>query len=222
MLEEQIAKRAAAADASASDKLATAAANISRADLVAKQQQAKAADAKKVDVGVVAAMGVAVGAIGGALASLATGMLRLPTWQIPLVFVGIILLISIPSMVIAWLKLRKRNLGPILDANGWAVNARAKINIPFGASLTGIPILPPGSKRDVVDPFAEKRSPWPRLIAFLIVLAIAYAILNRLGFIYDWTRGRLGQPRPQPAQSSSAIAQPPPATAPSKPVEAPK
>ena len=49
---------------------------------------------------------------------------------------GLLLLASGPSVAIAWFKLRKRNLGPILDDNGWAVNARARINIPFGASLT--------------------------------------------------------------------------------------
>jgi hypothetical protein len=132
-------------------------------------------------------------------------------------------------MIIAWLKLRKRNLGPILDANGWAVNARAKINIPFGASLTGIACLPAGSKRDLVDPFAEKKSPWPRVIAFLIVLAIAYAILNRMGFIYEWTHGRLGQPRevknlPTVQQSAPAAIQAAPtgpAPSPQKP-ETPK
>jgi hypothetical protein len=223
MLEEQIAKRAAAVDASASDKLATAAANLARSDAMAKQQQSKPAEPKKMDVGIVAALGVAVGAIGGALASLSTGLLMLHSWQIPLVFVGIILLISIPSMVIAWLKLRKRNLGPILDANGWAVNAKAKINLPFGASLTGIPILPPGSKHDLLDPYADKRSPWPRLIALLIVLLIAYAILNKLGFIYDWTNRRLGDPRPQKVQNPALTPQQaaPATTAPAAPVAPP-
>ena len=55
-----------------------------------------------------------------------------------------VLVISIPSMIIAYLKLRKRNLGPILDANGWAVNARAKINVPFGGVLTQVATLPAG------------------------------------------------------------------------------
>ena len=55
------------------------------------------------------------------------------------------LVISAPSMAIAWLKLRKRNLGPILDANGWAVNAKAKMNVPFGGALTGVAALPPGA-----------------------------------------------------------------------------
>jgi hypothetical protein len=197
-IEEQIAKRAAAADASSTDKLAQAAANMSRADIIAEKN--KAAEQKKIDVGTVAAMGVAVGAIGGAAASLATGVLRLPVWQIPLVFLGLILLISLPSMIIAWLKLRKRNLGPILDANGWAVNARARMNVPFGASLTQVAALPPGTHFDrLTDPFAEKKSPWPKIIIAAIVLLIAYAVLNKMGYIYDWTNGRLGVPKPKPA-----------------------
>ena len=55
-----------------------------------------------------------------------------------IVVLGLILVISLPSMVIAWLKLRQRTLGPILEGNGWAVNGRVAINIPFGTSLTGM------------------------------------------------------------------------------------
>jgi hypothetical protein len=241
LVEEQIAKRAAVADASATDKLAQAAANMSRADIIAEKN--KAAEQKKVDVGTVAAMGVAVGAIGGAAASLATGILRLPVWQIPLVFVGIILLVSLPSMTIAWLKLRKRNLGPILDANGWAVNARARMNIPFGASLTQVAAVPPSAHLDrMTDPFADKKSPWPRLILAAIILLFVYTALNKMGYIYQWTHGRLGEPRAtqapiapagapattaapaKPADSAAKAPEPAakPAEAPAKPPEAPK
>jgi len=218
-IEEQIAKRAAAADASSSDKLAQAAANMSRADLIA--DRTKAAEQKKVDVGTVAAMGVAVGAIGGAAASLATGILRLPMWQIPLVFIGLILLISLPSMIIAWLKLRKRNLGPILDANGWAVNARARMNIPFGASLTQVAALPPGVHLDrMSDPFADKKSPWPKIIIAALVLLFGYTILSKTGYIYQWTNGRLGEPRQARAETAPKAPAAPDATA--KSAESPK
>jgi hypothetical protein len=91
----------------------------------------------------------------------------------PLGILAIILLISGPSMIMAWLKLRKRNLGPILDANGWAVNAKARINVPFGASLTRIAVLPPGAQRDLVDPFAEKKRPWGLYCALLIIFLLA-------------------------------------------------
>jgi hypothetical protein len=216
-IEEQIAKRAAAADASSSDKLAQAAANMSRADVIAEKN--KAAEPKKVDVGTVAAMGVAVGAIGGAAASLATGIFRLPMWQIPLVFIGIILLVSLPSMTIAWLKLRKRNLGPILDANGWAVNARAKMNIPFGASLTQVAAVPASAHLDrMTDPFADKKSPWPKVVVAALVLVFLYAIFNRMGYIYQWTKGRLGDPTQAQLESARKA---PAATDATKTAEAP-
>ena len=46
-------------------------------------------------------------------------------------------------------------LARLLDANGWAVNSHAKINIPFGTSLTLLAVLPKGSKRSLSDPFAK-------------------------------------------------------------------
>ncbi len=102
------------------------------------------------------------------------------------------------------MKLRKRNLGPILDANGWAVNARAKMNVPFGKSLTQVRTLPPGAKRDLTDPFAEKKSPWPAIIIFLLLLAGAYGVLNYLGFIHQWTQGHLGHARTTTTTSSTS------------------
>ncbi len=135
--------------------------------------------------GIFAAIGLAVGAIGTALVSVLTGVLSLAWWQIPLVFAGVLLMVSCPSVFLAWLKLRKRNLGPILDANGWAVNARAKINIPFGASLTAAARLPENAERSLADPFAEKKRPWT---LYLIILALAGLILYlwRTGILSRW------------------------------------
>ncbi len=120
--------------------------------------------------GIFAAVGLAIGAIGTALAAILTGFFKLQWWQMPLVIVGIILFISGPSIFLAWFKLRQRNLGRLLDANGWAVNTRAKINIPFGASLTGMARLPQGATTSLSDPFAEKKSPWKRWFFILFVV----------------------------------------------------
>ena len=76
-------------------------------------------------------------------------------------------------MLIAWLKLRQRNIGPILDANGWSVNAMARINIPFGAALTQVAALPRGSKRELRDPFAEKKRPWKLYLVLLVIVGLA-------------------------------------------------
>lgn len=125
--------------------------------------------------GIFAALGLAVGAIGTSLAAIMAGLFALLWWQIPLVIIGLLLLISGPSMLMAFLTLRRRNLGPLLDANGWAVNTRAKINVPFGAALTGLARLPAGAKRSLTDPFAEKKRPWGSLL-LLAALVLAAAL----------------------------------------------
>lgn len=127
--------------------------------------------------GIFAAIGLALGAIGTAVATVLGGFLALPLWQMPLTIGGVMLLVSGPSMLIAYLKLRQRNLGPLLDACGWAVNTKASINIPFGATLTKIPELPKGAERSLRDPFAEKKTPWKRwavVLALLIALGMAW------------------------------------------------
>jgi hypothetical protein len=183
MIEEQVAKRAAAADAEATNKLATAASAAANADKVKPEE-------KKVDVGTVAALGVAFGAVGTLFTALASGAMQVAGHG-PFAIVGAVLalmaLISGPSVILAYIKLRKRNLGPILDANGWAVNAKAKINVPFGTSLTDIAKLPPGATRDLVDPFAEKKNPWPK---YIVLLLVAY-----LG--YQWSCGKLDSNLPE-------------------------
>ncbi|MCX7192534.1 MAG: hypothetical protein NTY60_02750 [Proteobacteria bacterium] len=122
--------------------------------------------------GIFAAIGLAIGAIGGILAHIVGGVLGLKSWQIPLALAGLMLLVSGPAMVLAWFKLKRRNLAPILDANGWAVNARARINIPFGTSLTGLASLPIGAHRSLFDPFAEKKTAWPFYALILAVVGM--------------------------------------------------
>jgi hypothetical protein len=122
--------------------------------------------------GIFAAIGLAIGAIGGMLASIVGGILSLKFWQIPLALIGLTLAISGPSMLLAWFKLKRRNLGPVLDACGWAINARVFINIPFGTSLTALPCLPKGAQRFLVDPYAEKKPVWPYIAGALVLIIL--------------------------------------------------
>ena len=122
--------------------------------------------------GIFAAIGLAVGALGTALASMMTGLLGMQWWQLPLVALGILLAISGPAVLLAWFKLKSRNLGPILDANGWAVNARAAINIPFGTALTQLAELPEGAERSLTDPYAEEKQPWGFYAVLILMMAI--------------------------------------------------
>jgi hypothetical protein len=193
-IEEQVAKRAAAAEVDTHKQLdatAEAAANLDKSKVATKPPA-------KMDIGTVAALGVAFGAIGSFLTAIvgyATGVFRLGVPAIVGAVVAIVLVISLPSVVLAYLKLRKRNLGPILDANGWAVNTRARINVPFGATLTGVAKLPPGSRRDRVDLYAENGFSWKTAIL----------LLGGLYLLWSWYEGRLDRHLPDHVRSTSVL-----------------
>jgi hypothetical protein len=191
MIEEQVAKRAAAADAQSQAALGSAATAVASAD---KTAAAKPGDAKKIDVGTVAAIGVAIGGIGAMVTGVLTTFFGLGAWM-PAGVIGLLLLISGPSMLMAYLKLRQRNLGPILDANGWAINGRARINVPFGGALTDVAALPPGSERSMDDPYADKRRPWGLYISLLVIVLAAVG----------WYLGKLDRFLPGPAKSTTVL-----------------
>ena len=188
MIEEQVAKRASAADEEARQKTQAAATRAAHADKTkADEPAAKPPEPKKIDVGTVAAIGVAVAGMATFLSSILATFLGLGMWM-PVGALGLLLAISGPSMLIAWLKLRQRNVGPILDANGWSVNALAKINIPFGSALTKVAALPSGARRQLRDPFAQKRSPWGLYLMLLVLLGLA--LLWRLGHLDPYLPGK--------------------------------
>ncbi len=182
-IEEQVAKRAAAADDAANAKLQAGAAAAGATAAPA----APPAPPKKLDIGIVAALGVAVGGIMAALGTLFGAFVGLKGWA-PVGVLGMILLISGPSMLIAWLKLRRRNLGPILDANGWAVNTLTRVNLPLGRSLTDVAKLPPGAERSLVDPFGEVKPKWPRRLFFVVVLGTILFSLWKSGQLSRWIK----------------------------------
>jgi hypothetical protein len=190
MIEERAAKQAADADASSNAQL-TAVANAP----VAPAGPAAATSKTAFDPSVIALISLALGSLAAAFAGILGFLGKFEAWQVPLVILGIMLVISAPSMAIAWLKLRKRNLGPILDANGWAVNAKARMNVPFGGALTGVAALPPGATFGAADKFAEKPSVWPKLLLAVFVLWFVWAFLNdSQGRLYEWTNGNYGTP----------------------------
>ena len=177
-VENLINKSAADKDAKMMSK-ATASINAAPAAVPAGADGNPAPVAPPFDIakfaGIFAAIGMAVGMIGTALASIFNGLIELTIWQLIMVFVGLMLLISGPAMVMAWMKLRRRNIAPLLNANGWAVNASSKISIPFGETLTDTPKYP---KMKLKDPYAKTGVPtWKRWLITVAVLLLAYLVL---------------------------------------------
>lgn len=187
---------------SAADKdakmMANATANINAAPTKTADQAKAAAATPPFDIakfaGIFAAIGMAVGMIGTALASIFKGLFALSWWQLIILFVGIILVISGPAMVMAWMKLRRRNIAPLLNANGWAINATSKISIPFGETLTEIAKYP---KMKLDDPFAKKGlKTWQKWCLTLLMLIVVIAGLW-IANVFSNINEKLGSPLPR-------------------------
>ena len=178
MIETQIAARAAAGEAKSADLLSKAAATVTTADKQAAASTSPAPVApigvKKLDLGTIALIGTALGGISALIGSILQALFGLGFW-VPLGLIGILLCISGPSMILASMKLRKRSIAPILEANGWAVNIRTRINIPFGTQLTKLATIPFGSIVVPVDPFADKKNGRKALFIILGILIVGGA-----------------------------------------------
>ena len=162
----------------------TSKADSASTNLTAKPEEGAAAEKKPAapfDIakfaGIFAAIGLAFGAIGAALGML--GSFVVAKWyNVILLVAAVIILISGPSMLLAWLKLRKRNLGPVLNANGWAINSDVKVNTTFGKTLTSMAKYP---KVVAKDPFADKKMAWwKQCLIWIAVLAVAFLLVFRL------------------------------------------
>ena len=166
------------------------------ADMTAKLQTAPTANnapaAAPFDMakfaGIFAAIGLAIGSIGTFLTNLWGEVVKMHAWSLLIVPV-VLLLVSGPSMVLAWMKLRRRNLAPLLNANGWAMNADAIVSVLFGNTLTEQAQYP---LVKLQDPHAKinrltNGGKWAIAIAALVVgIGIAVGVMYWLGMRLVW------------------------------------
>ena len=146
-----------------------------------------------------ALVGVAVAAVGAAFAGIIAAVKGLAWWKWLVIIAAIMLVISGPACFIAWRKLRKRNLGPVLNANGWAVNSAVLVNILFGSTLTSVAKYP---KLKVDDPYAKKTPAWLKwLIGIVAAAAVAFCVL----FFTNSLAG-IGLPRHKEAPVEEVVA----------------
>lgn len=175
MISEQVKKLLAAREAAA---LAAASKSV---DSTGKTIEAgKAPPPPKADgaamASSVAAIGIAVGLLGSAVAGLVSTVSGLPLWKSMLGVVAVLFLVSGPSVILAYFRLRARDLAPILNACGWAVNSRIRMTMALGRQLTQEAKLPAGSERQLTDPYADKNTTRNFVIVVFCVLAVVWAL----------------------------------------------
>jgi len=118
--------------------------------------------------------GVAIAALGSAAAYITKTLASINKLKLLIgVFVAI-LAVMVPYSVMAFVKLRKRDLSAILEGSGWAINARMRLTFRQGRFFTQQPRLPAGAWR-----IGARRGRWG-------VVAVAIVVLLALG----WYVGR--------------------------------
>ena len=165
---ERINKSAAEKENKVNASMTTSASNL---NVPADGSAPAPAPASKFDIakfaGIFAAVGMGLGMIGSALMAIIQ-----PWYNVLVLFVVLIVIISGPSMFIAWQKLRKRNLGPVLNANGWAINSIVLVNVPFGRTLTSVAKYP---HLNLEDPYAVKTPWWKKAVLWIVLLCGIFA-----------------------------------------------
>ncbi len=84
----------------------------------------------------VAAIGIGVGMMGTAVAALAAAVKGMTPWQFLLSIIAVLMVVSLPSVALTWMNLRRRDLGAILNACGWAVNRPMRFSVKRARAFT--------------------------------------------------------------------------------------
>ena len=158
----------------AADKATKGEGTLSNITESATNKPAAGADAAQkaapFDVGKIAVITIAVSAVVGVFTAIFAVLKGLTWWQWLILIAALMLIISLPSVFIAWRKLRRRDLGPVLNANGWAINAASYVRGKFAKGLTEIAKFP---KLTAVDPAARRKAAWRKFFCWLIALLVA-------------------------------------------------
>ena len=100
--------------------------------------------------------GVAFAALGSTLAYVASKVSEIDKWDVVKVLAAIFAIIAIPTVIVAVVKLRRRNMSRLLEASGWAVNRKIRLTALLGRHFTEAPRVPSGAMKRRFGPARAK------------------------------------------------------------------
>ena len=122
--------------------------------------------------GMLMGFGVASAALASALAYIAKTVSESPMAVV--VGLGIaVVLVMLPTSIVAWLKLRKRDLSAILEGSGWGINARMRLTRAQGRFFTQRPRYPASCK-------GVSRAGWRTIVCAALAAAVLLAAAELL------------------------------------------
>jgi len=137
--------------------------------------------------------GLGVAALGSAAAYVTKTISQVSMLAVLTVLLILFLIIAVPTLIVAYVKLRRRNISMLLEACGWAVNAQMRLTRRLGKLFTSSPALPPGARkrrRDLAGKLGsavdEDR---PGVLAWAAGVVLAAAAGALVGYLIFWQLG---------------------------------
>lgn len=124
--------------------------------------------------------GIAFAALGSTLAYVVSALSSVHPINALRAVLAIIAIVAGISAFFGWLKLRRRDMSLLLEANGWAVNVNMKITRRIGLFFTNIPDLPKNTEIEHLDLLTPLKRPiepqrgralWIALLLLIAALA---------------------------------------------------
>ncbi|MFL5355649.1 kinesin [Archangium sp.] len=176
--------------------------------------------------GAIAAVGLTFAAVGSSLAFIVTQVKSLTLFDVITALIILSAGVMVPSGLLGWFKLRKRNLALLLEGSGWALNDRLFLTRDLAAIVTRKPRLPKNATVDRTDVLRsvlvkvreddqdERGSPGKWVAIVLVVLFVVLwqfrEPLVRVGCSRHWLNGGVCDSLMSPG-SSPAVPPAPPA-----------
>jgi len=140
-------------------------------------------------------IGVAGAALASSVAFIVKSLSDVRWWKISAGIGAVAFAVMLPTVIIAIIKLRRRDLSSILEGSGWAINARMRLTRKLSAFFTSSPPYPKGAKG----------TPGRHWLVTLIMIVLIIAIIS-LGTYWLSThrqRKRPVQVGPIPAKATA-------------------
>ncbi|MBM4342278.1 MAG: hypothetical protein FJ100_02750 [Deltaproteobacteria bacterium] len=130
--------------------------------------------------------GLTFAALSSAVTYAVTSLARMRLSTLLLAVLAVCALVAAVAGVLGWLRLRRRDMSALLEANGWAVNAQMKVTRRVGLYFTRRPPLPVGAKLERPDALAAFTASEDRRRARS--LAVWVALWSLSVALYAWLR----------------------------------
>lgn len=124
---------------------------------------------------------VGIAVVGSAFAYITKALSEVNPIRVLIVLLGIAAVVFIPSFLMGYVKLRRRDLTALLEASGWAINIRIRLTGRMGRLFTRQPFLPKGARKERKDigalfarQFGPKPISWKRVAFTALILAVIF------------------------------------------------